>query len=143
MVDKILNRDFYVQTSIVIPIFKDRYGKDNLVFEVRVEQLRQGNEICFPGALFDPEMDNNFEEAAIRETSEELGINRNKISVSKHLDCVVTHYGTIIESFIGIIDITDLNELDYNKTEVSKVFPLPLSFFRENNPEEYETLSRM
>ena len=140
---EILNRDFFIQTSVLIPIYKDNDGKKNLVFEVRAEQIRQGNEICFPGGLFEPEKDINFEETAIRETSEELGIDRGKIKIEKHLGCVVVPLGAIVESFIGYIDITDLREFKYNKTEVSKVFSLPLSFFKENKPEQYETFSYM
>lgn len=103
----------------------------------------QGNEICFPCGLFEPEKDINFEETAIRETSEELGIDRGKIKIKKHLGCVVAPLGVIVESFIGYIDITDLGEFKYNKVEVSKVFSLPLSLLKENKLEQYEIFSYM
>ncbi len=143
MAVEILNRDFFIQTSVFVPIYKDKKGGGNLIFEVRAEPIRQGNEICFPGGGFEPEKDINFEETAIRETSEELGIDRCKIKIEKHIGCVVAPLGAIVESFIGYIDITDLREFKYNKKEVSKVFSLPLSFFKENKPEEYEVFSYM
>lgn len=143
MKSEILNRDFFVQTSVFIPIIKDKLGKNNLVFEVRTEHIRQGNEICFPGGLFEPKIDINFEETAVRETYEELGINKSKIRIERHLGCIVLPYGTIVEVFIGYIDITDLSDFNYSKIEVSKVFSLPLSFFEENKPEEYETFLYM
>lgn len=137
----ILNRDFFVQTSVLVPILKDSNGVENFVFEIRADQIRQGGEICFPGGLFDPLLDDNFELTAIRETSEELGLTRDKIKVDRYLGCVVTAYGVLVESFIGRIEVMDLNEIEYNKAEVSKLFSLPISFFKQNKPEEYELSS--
>ena len=59
--------------AVLLPLVEEG-GKLHILFEVRAKQLKsQPGEICFPGGKVDG-MDAGFMEAAIRETSEELGI---------------------------------------------------------------------
>ena len=45
--------------------------------------------------------------------------------------------GMLIYTFIGILNISSVDELEINRKEVSSVFTLPLNYFNENKPEEY------
>lgn len=132
----ILNTNEYMKSAVLIPLVKFD-GEFHLIFEKRAEDIRQGGEICFPGGQFDAELDNNYQDTAVRETEEELGISKDKIEVIGQLKTLVGRMGIIIESFIGEIDIPNLNATQIDTTEVEKIFTTPLSYFLENAPEQY------
>ena len=76
----IIGKDKYLNSAVLIPIIKieDEY---HLLFEKRSENIRQGGEVSFPGGEYDSENDVNFQETAVRETVEELGISKEQISI--------------------------------------------------------------
>ncbi len=132
----ILRKDEFFNSAVIIPfILID--GEYQLLFEKRAANIRQGGEICFPGGEYDPELDKNFTETAVRETVEELGIDINKINVLGILDTVIGPMGVTVDSCIATLDINDVDELSIDKTEVSNVFLVPVSYFRNNPPKEY------
>ncbi len=134
----ILCRDLYFNSAVLIP-FLLIDGEYHLLFQKRAADIRQGSEICFPGGRHDENLDADFRETAIRETVEELGIDREKILVSKGLGTLVTPRGVIVETFVGGLAITDLAELTPDPREVQEVFSIPLSWFITNKPEIYFT----
>jgi len=132
----IQGKDTYFNSAVLIPfIMKD--GEYHLLFQKRAEHIRQGGEVCFPGGEHDPAQDTSYLDTAIRETVEELGIAREKITIEGMLDTIVAPMGTTIDPFIGILDIQNLNELRIDKNEVERVFLLPVSYFEQTEPEEY------
>ena len=133
----ILGRDKYFISAVLIPfIYLD--GKYNLLLQKRAKNIRQGNEICFPGGGFDPQKDKNYQEAAIRETAEELGIKRDKIKIDRVFDTLVNPNGKIVNTFVGKLLIDNLDELNIHKKEVEKILTVPVSFFMNNDPKEYK-----
>lgn len=62
-------------------------------------------------------------DTALRETCEELGIERQDIEVITQVDTFVSH--VYIENFLGVIKINDLQALNINKDEVEYVLPYP------------------
>jgi 8-oxo-dGTP pyrophosphatase MutT (NUDIX family) len=132
----ILRKEEYLNSAVLIPlVYKD--GEYHFLFEKRSEKIRQGGEICFPGGEFDPSIDKNFEETAIRETIEEIGVSKINISVIGILDTLIGPTGVTVDSFIGTINIDDIMNLQFDKNEVEKIFLLPVSFFTQNEPENY------
>ena len=132
----ILNSETMFNAAILIPlceIEKTIY----IVFEKRAKSIKQGDEICFPGGKVEPS-DINFSQTAIRETSEELGIDLDKISILKELDTFVSPFNSIIYSFLGTLNIRDFSELIFDKNEVQKLIFIPISWFLENEPEKYK-----
>jgi 8-oxo-dGTP pyrophosphatase MutT (NUDIX family) len=107
------------------------------LFEKRANNIRQGGEVSFPGGEFNSEVDKNFVDTAIRETSEELGIEKEKIILIGKLGSLFAPMGVIIEAYIGLLKIKSISELKIDPLEVEKIFILPVSFFEENQPEEY------
>ncbi|WCN38249.1 NUDIX hydrolase [Aneurinibacillus uraniidurans] len=121
-----------MRAAIMIPLV-EKDGKWHILFEVRASTLtRQPGEICFPGGKIDPS-DKNEQEAAIRETCEELGIQPDDVEVIADLGVLIPPYSSSIYSFVG--RIRDEKRLSPNKAEVDEVFYVPLSFFLENEPQ--------
>ncbi|MCB9494571.1 MAG: CoA pyrophosphatase [Desulfobacteraceae bacterium] len=118
-------------------------GEYNFVFEKRAKGIRQEGEICFPGGEYDPENDDSCVNAAIRETSEELGISRENIRVFGRMHTIVAAMGAVIEPFTGIIENISPNDIKIQKSEVEKVFFAPVSWFLENKPETYSVMLQM
>ncbi len=129
-------RDEYLNSAVLVPVIFDK-DTPCLVFEKRNAQIRQGGEICFPGGIFDIHKDKGIEDTAIRETIEELGISRDKIGIIGRLDTQISISGIIVEAFVAVLDIDSVVGLPVAKSEVDKVFSVPLNFFVENEPDEY------
>lgn len=130
----VLGNKSFSKFSVLLPLI-EKEGELHVLFEVRSHHLRsQPGEICFPGGRIDA-TDLSEEEAAIRETTEEIGIQEEEISELVPLDYIVSPFGMIVYTFLGIIDST----VDFkpNPEEVDHVFTVPLSFFRENEPRIY------
>ncbi|SNY27963.1 8-oxo-dGTP pyrophosphatase MutT, NUDIX family [Orenia metallireducens] len=113
-------------------------GEYHLLFERRAANISQGGEICFPGGKYDPDIDSDYEDTAIRETVEELGVAKEDIKIIGRLDTLVAAMGATIDTFVGVLEIDSLEELNINQEEVAEVFTMPLSYFKENHPQEYK-----
>jgi 8-oxo-dGTP pyrophosphatase MutT (NUDIX family) len=134
----ICDREIYRESSVLVPIIKNRDGH-SLLFEIRSENLsKQPNEICFPGGKI--ESFENARQAALRETSEELLIPGLDIDVIAELDTVVTPFNSILYPFVG-----ELHEYTgtFNREEVKETFVVPLSFFIDNDPLHHDINVRM
>ncbi|BDQ01719.1 CoA pyrophosphatase [Ignavibacterium sp.] len=133
----IIGKDRYLNSAVLIPVIMTE-GREYLLFEKRSVSVRQPGEISFPGGHFDNTLDSDFMDTAIRETVEELGIQKNKITILGKLGTLVTPMGIIVETFVCKLDISSLEELNYDKKEVDKLFLVPLDFFINSEPEIYE-----
>lgn len=132
----ISGKDEYFNSAVLalLILVNEEY---HFVFEKRSAAIRQGGQICFPGGKFDPEKDDDFKETAIRETVEELGVAYDKISIIGRLDTVFSVIGSTVDTFLGVIDINSLDDLNINPDEVEKVFSVPVSYFENTEPEVY------
>lgn len=131
----ILGIENFFKAAVLVPIvFIDQ--KAYFLFQKRAKNIRQGGEVSFPGGKYEEE-DQNFKVTAIRETSEELGISEEKIEVLKELGTLVSPFQSIIKSYLGIIHINSLDELNINKNEVERVFLVPVEFILNTQPDEF------
>ncbi|QHS23704.1 CoA pyrophosphatase [Virgibacillus sp. MSP4-1] len=130
----VLGNERFSKSSVLLPLIR----KDDdiyILFEVRSHQLkRQPGEICFPGGRID-QTDDSEQAAAIRETTEELGIGESEIKDVYPLDYMVSPFGMIVYAHAGWID--SLDNLNPNPEEVEEIFMVPLTFFMENEPDVY------
>ena len=133
----VMNSSNYLKSSVLASLF-EKNNELHLIFQKRNNAIRQGGEICFPGGRFDELKDKDMRETSIRETMEEMGITREKIAVFGQIDTVVAPMGAIINCFLGELKIEDLSELDINKDEVERVFSVPVTWFINNPPKEYD-----
>ena len=135
------NRNYF--KSVVLMPFVLIDGEYQILFEKRANHIRQGGEVSFPGGGFDAENDKNYQETAIRETCEELGLKSSDITIHKQFDTVVVPHGNMIFTFLGEIDSNAFKRIEVNHKEVEYVFTVPLNWFLENEPEIYHTRSQM
>ena len=118
--------------AVLLPLVQKEDGL-HVLFEVRAYHLRrQPGEICFPGGKVDI-TDRNEQETAIRETSEELGIEKSRVVDVFPLDYLVTPFGMIIYPFAGVIH--DAEDIMPNEDEVAETFTVPLDYFKTIKPE--------
>jgi 8-oxo-dGTP pyrophosphatase MutT (NUDIX family) len=134
----IIGKDLYINSAVLIPIIVID-NTEFVLFEKRSSTVRQPGEISFPGGHFDSRYDKDFLSTAIRETCEELGIEKNKISVLGSLGTFVAPMGVIVETYLGVLNIDSLDELKIDYKEVDRIFLIPLEYFLNNKPQEYFT----
>ncbi len=132
----ILGKENFFNSAVLIP-FILQGGECHLLFQKRANDIRQGGEVCFPGGRYDPQHDKDYEETAIRETIEELGIPREKISLLGRLDTFVAPHGVTIDPFVGILHVDNPDDCSIATNEVERVFTVPMSYFEQNPPDEY------
>ncbi len=105
----------------------------HLLFSQRSMDLPvHGGQISFPGGALEP--GETAEDAAVRETEEEVGIPRSQIEIIGRLDDVETRSGYIVSPLVGTAPAG--SEYVLQPSEVVEVFEVPLSaLFREDRPE--------
>jgi len=131
----ILGSKSYSKYAVMVPLLEIK-DEIHVLFEVRSFKLRrQPGEICFPGGKMDPQ-DKDESEAAIRETYEELAVNKEDISGVYPLDFMVSPFGMIVYPFVCFI--RDPENIRANPAEVDEYFTVPLSFFKHQEPEIYQ-----
>jgi len=131
----VMARDRYFNSAVLIPLIK--LDKEYFIlFQKRAAHIRQGGDICFPGGKYE-EQDSSFEETALRETYEELGIKKKHIKVLGQLDTYVAPIGAVIEPFVAVVKKKALKKMVVDKNEVEKTLLIPIRFFKETKPEEY------
>lgn len=132
--NKIIGEEDYLKFAIFVSIVKLE-NDYHFLFQKRSKNIRQGSEICFPGGKYDELLDRSFEDTAVRETCEELGLDKEKIIVISKLNTLVS--SIYIENYLGLLQIENLDQLFINKDEVESVFTIPIDYFIKNEPERY------
>lgn len=127
----IVDESAHPLSAVLLPLVNEG-GREYVLFEVRSQNLnRQPGEICFPGGKVENGERTDPLVAAIRETSEELGIAGREIEVLGPLDILVTPLETMVYPYVGRIDISHIRP---NPKEVERVFLVPVHFFLETPP---------
>jgi len=130
----IIGEEEFRQYAVLVPLI-DIDGITYLLFEKRSSTLRyQPGEICFPGGKH--EAGESLQECAVRETVEELLVNQKQIEVIGPGNIYISPFNLMIHPYIGIIR-------EYRNTfstdEVEEIIKVPLDFFRNQQPEKYES----
>lgn len=114
--------------AVLLPLF-DRGGEAHVWLVRRPETMRShAGQVAFPGGKSD-RTDGSAFDTALRETSEELGIDRAHIDVLGVLDDQLTITGFTIAPVVGWL--SDAHEVRANPGEVARAFAAPLRAFFE------------
>ncbi len=131
----ILGQEQAFKSAVFLPLV-DIDGETCILFEKRAANLKmQPGEICFPGGSIDPS-DLSPAHAAIRETSEELGVQYEDVSLIAPLDIVISPFSAIIYPFVGYVH--NLQNIKLNNSEVEEIFFVPLNYLLAYQPSEHK-----
>ena len=116
------------------------HGQTHLLFEVRALHMRrQPGEVCFPGGRI--ESGETPEECAVRETTEELGIDRERIRVVGTIGLIYTWMNEPVDLVLGEILDYSPGCLKANPEEVHEFFTVPFEYFMERAPKDSYTVN--
>lgn len=100
---------------------------------------KHAGQISFPGGRYE-ESDLNFEQCALRETHEEIGINPSKIKVIGALSSLYVYVSNfVVYPFIGYAD--EQVKFDLQESEVSSIIEVPLSYLSQKQIIKSGTIS--
>jgi len=101
----------------------------HMVFTVRTDHLSShAGQVAFPGGSTDPS-DADAVTTALRETEEEIGLDRALVTPLGYLDCFETVSGFCITPVVA--SIAAEAKFQMAPLEVAEVFEVPLTFFLE------------
>jgi 8-oxo-dGTP pyrophosphatase MutT (NUDIX family) len=117
--------------AVLVPIFEEA-GEARIILTKRPDTMpSHRGEIAFPGGKLEPGVDADLEAAALREASEEIGLDPAGVEVAAELDSLATVAGRfLLTPFVGLID--GRPELRRDPVEVVAVFDVAISELLED-----------
>lgn len=123
--------------AVLVPIVLREKGL-TVLFTRRTDHLaHHAGQISFPGGHIE-EGDPEPAAAALRETEEEVGLDRRHVRVIGRLDRYVTRTGFDVTPVVGLV--TPPFAVTPDPTEVAEVFEVPLAFLLD--PANHKRMSR-
>jgi len=121
------HRGRYRHASVLIPIFEDK-GTYKVILTQRTNRVEEHKgQISFPGGSVDKE-DQDYEETALREAREEIGLRREDVTILGRTDDTLTVASNfIIHPFVGAFPFPYGFRL--NTFEVKRIIQVPFDFF--------------
>jgi len=133
------NLQFNKQASVLIPLLESE-GELFVLLTQRSEKLRShAGQVSFPGGKQDTQDENSLE-TALRETFEEIGLNKQNIEIIGTLDQILSLHNYMVTPFVGLIPENFVSIP--NDDEIEAVFKVPLTFFMNGDnhwTEEFKT----
>ena len=111
--------------AVLVPLIDHHNGMSVLLTQRTAHLTAHAGQVSFPGGRVE-EDDADAIVAALRETEEEVGLPRERVSVIGRLDTYVTGTGFEITPIVGIVDPPVPISID--PFEVAEAFEVPLSF---------------
>jgi 8-oxo-dGTP pyrophosphatase MutT (NUDIX family) len=112
--------------AVLVPVVA-RDDELTVLFTQRTAHLvHHAGQISFPGGHVEP-ADGGPLATALRETEEEIGLDRRHVEVIGHLDTYVTRTGFVVTPVVGVV--TPPFSLNPDAHEVAEVFEVPLAHF--------------
>lgn len=112
--------------AVLVPLV-DREGGMTVLLTQRTAHLaHHPGQISFPGGRLEPEDDGDPVVGALRETTEEIGLDADRVTVVGRLDDYVTGTGFTVVPVVGVV--APPFALVPDPFEVAEVFEVPLDF---------------
>ena len=115
--------------GVLVPIIERGADLSLLLTQRSADLKHHAGQVSFPGGSME-EHDANVEEAALRETEEEVGIARHQVSVLGYLQTMPTITGYAVTPIVGLV--SPAVELIIDRSEVEYAFEVPLSFLLQS-----------
>lgn len=134
-----LNPDFgtpprWREAAVLVPLVDHPDGLTMIFTERTAHLAAHAGQVSFPGGQIEPD-DVDPEDAALRETEEEIGLSRKSIEVLGRLDIYLTRTGFRVTPVVGLV--RPPFHLRPDPEEVAEVFEVPLSIILSpDNPQE-------
>jgi 8-oxo-dGTP pyrophosphatase MutT (NUDIX family) len=113
----------FERAAVLIPLFFKR-GEAHMLFTRRTDKVEHHkNQIAFPGGRHDA-IDIDLSETAIRETWEEMGIDRKDIRLLGRADDFLTNSNFMVTPYVGYIPYPYLYNVNHD--EIAEVFEISL-----------------
>ncbi len=122
--------------AVLVPLVDRADGMTVLLTRRTSHLVHHAGQISFPGGHIE-DHDGGPEETALRETEEEIGLDRRLVRVIGHLDTYVTRTGFVVTPVVGVVE--PAFDLAPDPHEVAEVFEVPLGFLI--NPENHHRCS--
>jgi 8-oxo-dGTP pyrophosphatase MutT (NUDIX family) len=115
--------------AAVLLLLYPKDGEYCILLNKRSEQVEyHKGEISFPGGARDPE-DRDFLDTALRETDEEMGIDRADVTILGELDDVETRSRFLVKVFVGSIGYPCL--FKPSAMEIAEVVEVPIASLQD------------
>lgn len=111
--------------AVLIPLIDRPEGLSVLLTRRTAHLAHHAGQVSFPGGHIEP-ADEGPADTALRETEEEVGIDRGSIEVLGHLDIYVTRTGFVVTPVVALVHPPFTLRPDAH--EVDEVFEVPLAF---------------
>jgi 8-oxo-dGTP pyrophosphatase MutT (NUDIX family) len=123
-----LKDDFFTRSAVLFSIIPYENKPYDLILIHRSNLgTRHRGEMSFPGGKFEEDKDITLKDTALRETGEEIGVNRESIKIIGCLDDFPTMTKYIITPFVAVIDKNQ--QLIREEREVQRILKIPIDFF--------------
>lgn len=119
--------------AVLLPLIEED-GQLHVLYEVRSQHISQPGETSFPGGRLEP--GETYQEAAVRETCEELNLRPSDIEVYGEIDYLVNQ-SRVIHCFVGRLLVDGIDTITPNE-EVDRVFSLSLDYLLHHEPTYYQ-----
>ena len=114
------------EAAVMVPIVNRPAGLHLLLTQRTAHLSDHAGQISFPGGRVEPQ-DSSHEETALRETEEEIGLARSRVTLLGRLPIYEIQSGFRVTPVVGWIEPPF--ELDLDSFEVASVFEAPLDHF--------------
>lgn len=120
------------RAAVLVPLFKKKNIYHLLFIKRTTKVSHHKGQISFPGGAYD-DADQTLETTALRETFEEIGVNKDAIEILGELDdsrTVTSNY--IISAFVGYIEYSQVN-FQIHEFEIEEHIEVPLKVLLQRN----------
>lgn len=111
--------------SVLIPVIGREQEPTILLTRRSADLPHHAGQVSFPGGRVESG-DRDAVETALRETEEEIGLDRVHVDVIGQLDTYITRTGFVVTPVVGLV--SPPFEIRPDPVEVAAVFEVPLSF---------------